>query len=314
MSCPDNDGLLETPVPEIDFGLDKSLVSEGQNRLLWQFRESDNLCQLLQVYLDQVQDLWEATINALDVRQIAKASGVQLDVIGELVGQQRLVTAFDIAYFGWSDVPLAIGWAELVDGEPVGGGRWLELGEDPTGVRELEDPEYRLFIIAKIFKNHLEFCSPCELADIANTVLGSVTKTHVPTVGPAQLAYYFEAPNGLTSNDQALILSVIDDKKMDRQRIILSAAGVGIEYFAYSDKEKVFGFSDSTNPKVTGWQEIIVNDVYFGFDDSDSPVLGFSEIETPASGGIYSNRPNLAGDVDFELDDTTGGYWAEIIA
>lgn len=314
MTCESQDGKLILPVEEIDYTyLSKDLLDEAHSRLLWQFRNSDNICEYITAIFTELQLLFDAIINTLDARQLSKAAGEQLNVIGRIVGQDRIVAAQNVQYFGWSDVPLAIGWAELVDGEPVGGGRWLELGENPVGTRELEDPEYRNFIIAKIFRNHMEFASPCELARIANIALSSVNKTHVPTVAPAMLAYYFEAPAGLTDNDKSIILSVIDDKRMDKQRIITSGAGIGIEYFAYNDKEKVFGFSDSTNPKVTGWQEIIVNDTFFGFDDSDTPTLGFSEIETPLSGGIYSSRPNLADDVDFDLDDTTGGYWAELI-
>lgn len=314
MACELQDGKLIIPVPTIDYSyLRKDLFAEAHQRLLWQFRNSNNICEYLTAIFTETQLIFDTVIDVLDQRQLAKASGEQLDVLGRIVGQDRVVVGASESLFGFSDDATALGYAELIDGQLVGGGRYLELGEPESGTRTLTDYEYRQFIIAKIFRNHMVAASACELAAIANTILTSVVRTQVVTIGPAEVAYFFDAPGGMTPDDIAIISSVIDDNRADRQRLITAGAGIGIGYFYQQTDDTVFGFDDDPDPAVGGYAELEVSDIMFGFDDSPTPKGWFGE-GTPIEGdGIYSDWPNVQTNLNITVNETGAGTYAEII-
>lgn len=314
MTCEFLDGKLSVPIEQIDYSyLDKDLLNEAHARLLWQFRNSPNICEYLTALFTEVQFLFDTAIDVLDKRQLAKATGEQLNVIGRIVGQDRTVIAAGESLFGFADDSTAYGFSELVGGIPIGGGRFLELGEPETGSRSLTDYEYRQFIVAKILRNHMETASACELQQIANIILTSVVRTQVVTVAPAVISYFFEAPGGMTPDDIAVITSSISDFNADEQRIITAGAGIGIDCFYQQTDDTVFGFADDPDPATAGFSEIEVDDVIFGFNDSPTPTGWFGE-GTPIEGdGVYSDWPNLDTNLTTTLNESSAGTWAEII-
>ena len=84
---------------------------------------------------------------------IDKATGVNLDVIGSIVGQPREVVDSDLLkYFIFEGVPVGGGFGDLNDnlkGEPF----W-DMNNPLYGNILLSDDQYRVFIKAKIFKNN----------------------------------------------------------------------------------------------------------------------------------------------------------------
>jgi len=62
---------------------------EAQGRLLEQFRESEKFKALVASYAAQVQELENVLFQLIDDRTIDTAVGVQLDGIGQIVGQAR---------------------------------------------------------------------------------------------------------------------------------------------------------------------------------------------------------------------------------
>lgn len=312
MVCEIEEGKLGTSAPEIDYSyLDKDLLDEAHLRLLWQFRNSSNICEVLTALFTEIQLLFDTATDVLDERQLAKARGEQLNVLGRIVGQDRIVVGASESIFGFADDATALPFAEIIDGESVGGGRWLELGEPETGTRELTDGEYRQFIIAKIFRNHIQTASVCELTRIANLILTSVTKTQIITLAPAVIAYHFTAPSGLTPDDIAIIVSVIDNNKADRQRIITAGAGIGIEYYS-TQGDTVFGWDDDPDPAVGGWEELSVTEIMFGMNDSPSPKGWYREKEGTTGAGVYADRPNKESALTVTVDGV-GAPWAEIL-
>lgn len=251
------DGEISVPVQEIDYsGLRKDMTAEALGRLLYQFKTSENICKLFNALFSEVQELQDTCVDVLDQRQLAKAVGAQLAVIGEIVGQDRSVTSLDFDLFGFDDDITALGFAEIIDDSVVGGGRFLEEGEEDSGVRELSDPEYRRFIIAKIFRNHFEWVTVNELAYIATLVLDSVEKTWVYKSGVGEISYFFHAPNGGLSQFDISIISIEkSDNKIEEQRIITAPAARSIGYYSYSVDELVFGFDDDTDSSTAGFGE-----------------------------------------------------------
>lgn len=83
------------------------------------------------------------------------ARGKQLDIVGEWVGQPRVVSGvLTLGYFGFSDNVVAMTFGE--EGDPSIGGRFYEEGEPFTTSAVLADPEYRLVLRAKIIRNHYQ--------------------------------------------------------------------------------------------------------------------------------------------------------------
>jgi hypothetical protein len=88
--------------------------AQAQSRVLTQYRESPNLKGTISDHAELFQDLEDCSVNISKQRDPAIAEGVNLDVIGVLVGQSRVLT---------------------------------------TGV-ELADADYRDFIALRIARNH----------------------------------------------------------------------------------------------------------------------------------------------------------------
>jgi hypothetical protein len=125
----------------------------AQSRLATQFREASNLINYLRTLLSESDELEGVLQDTLNNLSIDDAENFDLDVIGEIVGQPRVfIDADGLTYFGYFGHPQAESYGDLYD--PSVGSRYLSLGEPPAGFRELSDPEYRVYIRAKIAKNH----------------------------------------------------------------------------------------------------------------------------------------------------------------
>lgn len=250
-------GKLTNPPAEISFRDSKDLLSEARDRLLWQFKNSENLCKFIMLFVDQAQELYDLSIVAQEQRTLALAAGSNLDVLGRLVGQERVGITSILGLFGFEGDDTAEPFAEIINGEEVGGGRFLELGESETGARYLEDSEYRRYIIAKIYKNHLRGATSDELTLIATTILESVTKCQVRDGAESGVIhYYFYAPNGLTTDDELLITSDTNDSHAEHQRIITSGAGIRIGHYSVGAGDYVFGFADDPDQYTGGFNEL----------------------------------------------------------
>lgn len=116
---------------EVDLG---ALASD---RLMPQFRGNGKevMCGILSEQVRQAQELATACVNTLKGRSLAEAVGVQLDIIGQIVGQGRVIPS-------------------LNGGLPFG------------------DEQYRILIIAKIFKNHCLHGSIPEVLQFAKLAFG----------------------------------------------------------------------------------------------------------------------------------------------
>lgn len=124
--------------------LKQDLEKRGRSRLLWQFRNSPVLNQLVKQISLEMQDAYDAAIKSLEGRTIAKATGINLDIIGKIVGQERLGNNLEYHVYFHPDKP---GWS--ADQAPA----WV-TGAPLLGYQVASDDNYRKLIIAKIFKNH----------------------------------------------------------------------------------------------------------------------------------------------------------------
>ncbi len=73
-------------------------LDRGRRRLLWQFRNSCVLNQVLEAISLETQELIDACCLILTKRLLSDAEGVQLETIGELVGELKLSDISDDDY------------------------------------------------------------------------------------------------------------------------------------------------------------------------------------------------------------------------
>lgn len=131
----------------------QDLVNRGRSRLLSQFIRSELLVDLLDALSQECQELYDSQINVLEQRTLDKAEGVNLDIIGELVGADK--TLYDASLLPW--------FAPDIEGREVDSAELWVVGAPVTGNLTAPDKVWRKLILAKIFKNHLLYGSHAEI-------------------------------------------------------------------------------------------------------------------------------------------------------
>lgn len=64
-------------------------TTEGQSHLLYQFRDAQRINDFVSAFLDQIQEIENAVWQLYVLRSLSTAEGVQLDGLGDLVGEHR---------------------------------------------------------------------------------------------------------------------------------------------------------------------------------------------------------------------------------
>jgi Protein of unknown function (DUF2612). len=190
-----------------------------------------------------------------DRLNIDTQEGKNLDRIGKLVGQERgIVDAANIAFFGFAPHPQAKSFGSPFD--PAVGGRFRSPGEPLTGNKPLTDPEYRIFIQARIFKNHAR-STPDELITFLKLILGNDTPVYVQTAKPRAGHGWIAFGRRLTLNEQYLLTGA---------DIMPRTTGV------------TYDVRDFTAGKA------------FGFNGAPFPVGGFGDPAVPGSGAAFARH------------------------
>lgn len=123
-------------------------AAKACERLLSQFNNSTSGIQkFLNAMIEQTQSLNDIELTVLMDRTLESAHGVQLDIIGRIVGLDRpLVDSDDLLWFTWDATKTSQFWDT---------GPWF-LSTAPTGnFVPVSDSVYRRFIVGKIFKNQV---------------------------------------------------------------------------------------------------------------------------------------------------------------
>lgn len=196
------------------------------SRLAVQYSESVNLIAYIQTLLTEADTLEQVFQGLLTDRWIDTAEGANLDIIGALVGQPRiLVDATALSYFGFLTATGAASFGSILD--PAVGGRFRAIDEITTGNRELTDDEYRVFIRARIIKNS----TMATIQEIIEAVKFVLDVDQVILVEGAT-SYIVQIGKELTANEKIFITNT---------DLIPKPAGVGVGYQEY-DATAAFGF------------------------------------------------------------------------
>jgi hypothetical protein len=222
---------------------------KGIGRLLYQFRDSENLIKFLLTFLEEFNELEVSRLQLLNERWLDTAYGVQLDIIGEIVGLVRPQRPVAVAgVFGFEGDDSALGFGSTTD--PLVGGNFWD-GKTPTV--PVNDSIYRLLIRAKIIKNQTAMTVDDTLRLISFTFGGVVVRYFQNP--------YLEPQYEIYKNLSAFELSILPDLPVL----------IGIEKAFYT----------SVPEDVDGQ--------VFSFDGDDSPnAAGFGTTADPDIGGNFS--------------------------
>jgi hypothetical protein len=149
--------------------------------------------QALELYQTEYLEIFDSLLN------IDKSSGKQIDLIGGIVGQDRVLANFiSTPYFGFQDAPLAQSFGTVSN--PAIGGEWRSITNPQQGSnRQLTDEEYRTIIKARILRN-VSDGTLNSLLSIINTIDGTTTASvvmnntcdvNIVVVNPSPILYYF---------------------------------------------------------------------------------------------------------------------------
>lgn len=222
----------------------------AESRLANQFKKSVNLIAYIKALLSEADTLEQVFQDLLNKRWIDTAEGTNLDILGAIVGQTReLIDSEVFDYFGFQGDPQAQTFASFNFAGV--GGRFRSFYEQTTGLRLLNDEEYRLFIRARIARNRTK-STPEDIISLVGFLFQ--TNTVIFLDGDTTYEVSIGRLSGL--NDKSII------KDLD---IIPETAGVKAVYVAEFDENDYFGFQGLPNAQ------------------------GFGAIGEPEEGGTFGN-------------------------
>ncbi len=224
---------------------EQEYLEVARSRVTEQFKDKvifDKYLQLLIYAQTELQDVFK---QLLQMRDLDTATGAQLDVIGRIVGQDRVLINADLyTFFGFQGALKAGSFGEV--GNNLVGSRFLDFGSPIGGNITLDDETYRLFIRAKIYKNTTN-STPEEFIEVVNLIFGT-TGTFLSENGNANVTVFFSRP--LTDIERGL-LQYINSTDGYPSRLIPKTVGVGIGYGEYQ-AGNFFGFADVPGAKGFG--------------------------------------------------------------
>ena len=232
-------------------------LTEARDRCTEAFKDQDIFDRYLQVLLTDNTELQGVLKDLMQKRSIDTAEGVQLDNIGEIVGQKReLLDTELLKFFAFDGYPDAQTYGDLDDRSV--GGVFYSLGDPLAGNTVLNDIQYRLFIKAKIIKNNTNV-TPNQFLSFLSFVLNSPVNMIIAE-GGAEFTVLIG--KNLTSFERVL-LTYVSSSNGYTSRFIPKPIGVGVSFGGFN-YENYFGFLGSPNAK------------------------GYADLTLPGSGGTFA--------------------------
>ncbi len=120
--------------------------------LIWQYKGKPKARATAQLIDHYFSDTWQGFSDLPNALNIETASGKNLDLVGQHVGQSRALTGLaPRRLFGFER---ALG-AQGLSRAGLGGGKWYRKGDVITDSVVLDDDDFRFLIKCRIAKNHM---------------------------------------------------------------------------------------------------------------------------------------------------------------
>lgn len=179
-------------IATIDYSsVKKDLATQARSFMLSQYHYtiSPILDALLQVYISEIQELYNAIVALMEQRSLSKAKGVSLDEIGHIVGRDRTIYNYDTEFW----------FAPDTDGvQPDNGHWWCQNAEQATA-EAMDDDTYRKWIWMQILENHNLFSSVPELENAIYDGIGE--KVGIEKDGVMDAKLYVQSQISLTNKN-----------------------------------------------------------------------------------------------------------------
>lgn len=147
---------------KVDFSaVRKDLVSAGLDRILAQYKNSPLLNDIIRVWLEEVQELYDAIIDLQEKRTIYAAEGDTLDILGRIVGAKRQDFNYNDNYYFTPDKGGV---------SPDNGYAWCQ-NAPLAGIALQNDDLFRNSIWRKALSNFVKFGSVPEVQEIVSAYM-----------------------------------------------------------------------------------------------------------------------------------------------
>lgn len=249
---------------------------EMVERITFAFEDSvvkKKLLELLSLGSEEVQGALKQLIQE---RSIDTAEGKQLDIIGDIVGQQReLVNVDTLPFFGYIGAPLAKGYGD--EDDPSVGGYYWDGVSPRAGNVVLSDSQYRVFIKAKILKNRTR-ATPEDVMSFIKFVFDVETVSISSDGGGHALVIVI----GELDQFEKSLLNYYVEEEGYRSYFVPKTLGVKYQ-FGGTNKENYFAFLGAPNAKGYG---TVASSRYDGEYNHDG-TTDYDILDKPERGGHY---------------------------
>lgn len=239
---------------EINDFLIVDYLAEARGRVTELFKDQPNFDAYLQLILSEKIELQSVFADLMQKRSIDTATGAQLDIIGDIVGQPReLIDSSLLTYFAYQGYSNAGSYGDLSD--DTLGSPYYSYGDDLAGNTLLSDEQYRLFIKAKIIKNSTNV-TPNQLLDFITFVFG-ITTNFITAEGGAEFTIMLGRP---LSSFEKVLLNYVSTANGYPSRFVPKPIGVkanfgefnASSYFGFQGSPNALGYGDLNNSAVGG--------------------------------------------------------------
>lgn len=225
-------------------------LAVGRSRVAAQYTESQKFLAYVRALLASSAELEAVLQKVAEQVDIDLAEGVNLDVIGEIVGISRIIPAsVQLAFFGFQDNAAALNFGEEVS-QGIGA-RFYDEGEPYLATSVLNDPEFRLLIRAKIVKNHALGTNEDVIAGLAYLFGGGMAiQVAVEDIGGMAIQVAVGRP--LTYLEKVLITNLDVLPRPAGVRISQRVTYSTTSYFGFDGQISALSFGEEGQPSVGG--------------------------------------------------------------
>lgn len=222
----------------------------GRSRVATQYTEAQKFLAYIRALLASSAEMEAVLQKVAEQSDIDLAEGVNLDVIGEIVGISRIIPAsVQLAFFGFQDNAAALNFGE--EGSPGIGARFYDEGEPYLATSVLNDPEFRLLIRAKIVKNHALGTNEDVIAGLAYLFGGGMAiQVAVEDIGGMAIQVAVGRP--LTYLEKVLITNLDVLPRPAGVRISQRVTYSTTSYFGFDGQNSALSFGEEGQPSTGG--------------------------------------------------------------
>ena len=199
-------------------------VKRADSLIISQYNSSTNLHKYIECFTVVFNDILQACIEVATQRYLDYAVGMQMDVIGVILGQSRTLSGSKpLGYFGYYDNPQAADPSIGTDADPtIGGILKGDLDKDSADFI-LTDAAYYNVLKARILKNSSNCCVE-DVLEYIDLILGKVTNTEI-IESTTENAAHLRIHEKLSISSKAILASLIKQVKVGGVRYTMEDDG-----------------------------------------------------------------------------------------